>query len=64
MKNSRKQYESPFTRKQSVELEDNLCAASYTETPVINEKNNKVEIEEQGHGTWDGLGDDINADWE
>ena len=63
-KKDNKEYESPSTKKTQVELEDGVCAASHTGTPVVDENNNKVKNSEQGHGTWDGLGDDISAEWE
>lgn len=60
-----KPYESPFTRKTQVELEEGICAVgSATGTSVATETNNKVDISEQGHGSWEGTGDDISAGWE
>ena len=44
--------------------EDGICAASRTGKPVVDDKNDKVNISEQGHGGWNGIGDDISGEWQ
>ena len=60
----KKKYEAPETKKTQVELEDGICAASRTGEPVVDDKNDKVNISEQGHGGWNGIGDDISGEWQ
>lgn len=64
MKEERKEYESPSTRKTEVEVEDGFMQASMTGKNVVDKNNDRVEISEQGHIGWDGTGDDITAEWE
>ena len=63
-KKERKIYEAPYTKRCQVELEGGICVSSHTGKNVVDENNNKVNIEEQGHGLWDGTGNDINIGWE
>lgn len=60
----KKKYEAPETKKTQVELEDGICATSRTGKPVVDDKNDKVNISEQGHGGWNGIGDDISGEWQ
>lgn len=64
MKEERKEYESPSTRKTEVEVEDGFMQASMTGKNVVDKNNDRVEISEQGHTGWDGTGNDITAEWE
>ena len=60
----KKKYESPYIVRTQVEMESGFCAGSYTDKPVVDENNNRVNISEQGHGSWNGSGFDMNVDWE
>ena len=65
-KKETKIYEAPFTKRNQVEMEDGICAASRAHEGMnVVDSDSKVNISEQGHEGWaiDSDPTDINATW-